>query len=146
LSRVLVTIEGVWIGWLDILHLHIQLVTTSNTALSLIYTLHSSPLHTLGFSVFTSRILAADLYQSHCNCSTHEVFFAQPSSFLSISSQSFDCHHKRLSQLFQLASDPCYIDSGWIQQNLRFHRYSSKMPRLLLAYSLPRESVYRVVT
>jgi hypothetical protein len=40
-------IDGFWIGWLDLLHLiHSQLGTTGNTALSLYYTLCSSPLHT----------------------------------------------------------------------------------------------------
>jgi hypothetical protein len=39
---------------------------------------------TLGFSVFTNRILVTDLLQSHCNFKTHEVFFAQPNSFLAI--------------------------------------------------------------
>jgi hypothetical protein len=29
------------------------------------------------FSVFTSRILATDLWQSHCNYSTHKVFSSQ---------------------------------------------------------------------
>jgi hypothetical protein len=28
------------------------------------------------------RISTQQLYQSHCNCSTHEVFFAQPASFV----------------------------------------------------------------
>jgi hypothetical protein len=39
--------------------------TTGYTALSLFYTL------SLGFSVFTSRILATDLSQSHCNFKSH---------------------------------------------------------------------------
>jgi hypothetical protein len=40
-----------------------QFVLTSNTALSLIYTIYSSLLHThtLGFSVFNSRILVTEL-------------------------------------------------------------------------------------
>jgi hypothetical protein len=39
--------DGFWVGWLDLLHLiHSQLGNTGNTALSLFYTLCSSPLHT----------------------------------------------------------------------------------------------------
>jgi hypothetical protein len=49
--------DGVWIECLDLLLLHAQLVVTSNTALQLIYTLEFTVTHTLGFSVFTSRIL-----------------------------------------------------------------------------------------
>jgi hypothetical protein len=40
---------------------------------------------TLVFSVFISRILATDLWQSHCHCSTHEVYFSQPNSCFDIS-------------------------------------------------------------
>jgi hypothetical protein len=57
------------------------------------FTVTHTHTHTLGFSVFTSRFLSTDfntviIYQSHCNCSTHEVFLAQPNSFLAISRQS----------------------------------------------------------
>jgi hypothetical protein len=48
-----------------------QFETTGNTALSLFYTLSSSPLHALGFSGLTSRIQATDLAQSHCNFKSH---------------------------------------------------------------------------
>jgi hypothetical protein len=53
-----------WIYW----HLiRSQPGTIGNTALSLIYTLQFTITHALWFSVFTSRILAKDLQQSHSN-------------------------------------------------------------------------------
>jgi hypothetical protein len=45
---------------LDLLHLYTQLVITCSTALPLNYTLQFTLIHTLGFSVFTSRILATN--------------------------------------------------------------------------------------
>jgi hypothetical protein len=60
----------------------LESVTTSNTALSLIYTFYSSPLHTLRFSVFTNCILATDLQQSHCQYSLYNLITFLPSSQL----------------------------------------------------------------
>jgi hypothetical protein len=55
------------------------------TALSLIYTLQFTVRHALGFSVFTSRILATDFMTVSLSLQiTHEVFFAQLNSFLTI--------------------------------------------------------------
>jgi hypothetical protein len=48
-----------------------QFGTMANTALSLIYTLCSSPFHTHWDSVFTNRILATGLSQSLCNFKSH---------------------------------------------------------------------------
>jgi hypothetical protein len=69
LSRVLVAIDGVWIGWLDLLT-----SCTINSYLQAIqcyswftqFTVHRYT-HTLGFSVITSRILVTELKQSHCD-------------------------------------------------------------------------------
>jgi hypothetical protein len=52
------------------------------TALLLFYTPSSSPLHTLGVSAFTSRILATDLSQSHWHFKSNGVYFSRPNSFL----------------------------------------------------------------
>jgi hypothetical protein len=71
------------IGFIDILFR--QLVTMGNYSANAISTLYSSLLHPLVSSVLTSRILATDLYQSHCHFKSHmESSFAQPNSFLAI--------------------------------------------------------------
>jgi hypothetical protein len=80
LSRVLVTIDGVWISWLNLLHLYTQLGTTGNySAIADLNTSQFTVTHALGFSVFTSRILATDfnsvITPVVLYCSTHEVFF-----------------------------------------------------------------------
>jgi hypothetical protein len=85
---------GLEIAFID--YFNIQLVITNNIALSLIYTLYSSPLHThththtLGFSVFNSRILATDF---NTVIITRKVFsspadFQIPTELVIISSQS----------------------------------------------------------
>jgi hypothetical protein len=59
---VCVAIDGVWIGWLDLLtHSYTPLATINNYgATADLHTLQFTVTHTLGFSVFTSRILATD--------------------------------------------------------------------------------------
>jgi hypothetical protein len=82
-------------GLNDLIYWHLIHTTRSYkcySALANLHTLQFTVTHTLAFSVFTSRILATDLQQSHCHCSTHKVFLSQPNSFLAISSQSYDCH------------------------------------------------------
>jgi hypothetical protein len=56
------------IGFLDTLYT--QVVITINYSAIAISTLYSSLLHTSVSSVFTSRILATDSLEFHCNCST----------------------------------------------------------------------------
>jgi hypothetical protein len=65
--------------------LYIQLRITGSYSVIAISTLYSSPSHMhLGYSVFTSRIPATDLWLQ----TTHEGVFAQSSSFLAIPFQS----------------------------------------------------------
>jgi hypothetical protein len=67
-------------------------------AIAELHTLQFTVTNTLRFSVFTSCILATVfnvvVIPVYCKCSTHEVFFAQPNSFIAISSQSSSttCH------------------------------------------------------
>jgi hypothetical protein len=66
--------DGFWIGWLDLLTLiHSQLGTTGNySAIAILHTSQFTVTNPLGFSVFTSPILATDLSQSHCNFKSHK--------------------------------------------------------------------------
>jgi hypothetical protein len=64
--------------------------TTGNySAVTHLHTLQFTDTHVVGFSVFTSRILATDFITiSLSHQITYEVFFSQPNSLLAISSQS----------------------------------------------------------
>jgi hypothetical protein len=87
MSCVGVTIDGIWIGWLDLLtpSPFTKLGATDNYSTADI--LHTSELtvsYALRFSVLTSRILATCLQQSRCNfkshmkCSFHSVILYLP--------------------------------------------------------------------
>jgi hypothetical protein len=106
--------EGVWaglirrfldwmIGFIDTLHTVIG--TTGNySATADIHTLQFTVTHALGFSVFTSRILATDLSQSHC-------YFKSPmkSSFHSLIPFLLlfcNCQFRRLNSIQSLCSYP----------------------------------------
>jgi hypothetical protein len=72
------------VGFIDTLFT--QLGTTGNyRAIAILHALQFTVTHTLGFSVFTSRILTTDLQQYDCNLKiTHEVFFAPPNHILAV--------------------------------------------------------------
>jgi hypothetical protein len=139
LSRIMVmTVIGVldWmIGFIDTSYTPLR-STVNHSAIADVQTLQFSVTHTLVFSVFARRILATDLYQSHCNCSTHKGFFLQPGSFLAISSQSSSTADSRDSR-----SSSRYIASGRTHRRHRFHRYLNNTS--VVAYSLPRKRVCR---
>jgi hypothetical protein len=72
------------IGFIDTLYTPFG--TTDNySAIADLRTLQFTVTHALGFSVFTSRILATDFITVSLSLKiTHEVFFAPPNSFLAI--------------------------------------------------------------
>jgi hypothetical protein len=74
-----------------------QLVTTNNTALSLIYTLYKPLTHAESFQ--SSLVISLQgIYNIFTVTAAHqEVYFAHPNSFLAISSQfSYNCQLWRL--------------------------------------------------
>jgi hypothetical protein len=99
--------DGFWIGWLDLLvpctH-NSELQTRQRYCLSRHFT------HSLGLSVFTSRILATDLYQSHYHFKSH-----MKSSFhtqIPISLLYFNGHFWRLDSIQFLCSH-AHIRVSW---------------------------------
>jgi hypothetical protein len=69
--------ENNWLyfGWLDLFALCLQsFLLTINRALSLIYTFQFTVAHALGFSVFTSRLLATYLNTETSTSNHYEVF------------------------------------------------------------------------
>jgi hypothetical protein len=71
-----------WIYW----HLiHSTRYYRQYCAIAILHTFQFAVTHALGFSVFTSRILATDLSQSHCHFKSHKKS-SLPVSF-------FSCHY-----------------------------------------------------
>jgi hypothetical protein len=149
-----------WIYW----HLiHSQLGTTANTALSLIYTLYSSPLHTHYGSQPSLVVTRQRIYNILIVTSNHTwSFFSPPNSLLAIILQlptqfnssapkliSREIGVSKLDWLLQLNSlhgprrkhSPSTVGMA----SLQFRSIATEVTRFLLAYSLPREYVYRGV-
>jgi hypothetical protein len=97
-----------WIEWLDLLHLiHSQIGTTGNTALSLIHTLPSSPLHTHHGS---QSSLVVSLQRSQCHFKSHmksSLHYLIP--FLSF---FYTCQFRRLDSV-QFLRSQAHILTGW---------------------------------
>jgi hypothetical protein len=103
------------------------------TPLSLISTLQFTVTHTLGFSIFTRRILATDFntviipfslnhtLQISLHYSAHKVFSSQLNFFLAISSQlSSTAVSKDFFNSISAGLDPRYRASGRPQQKTPF--------------------------
>jgi hypothetical protein len=124
------------------------------SAIADLHILQFTVTHALGFSVFTNRILATDFITLIVTAAHMKSTFHSPVPFfitalpilIAISSQSFNCHLKRFSQLYLSWPGILVLQSpDGPNRKHRFHLYSSTIPRLLLAYSLQRGPVYRVV-
>jgi hypothetical protein len=136
-----VAIDGVWIGWLDLLYFYTQLVTTCiYSAIADLHTLQFTVTHTLGISVFTSRILATKFNSlvvtahSKCHCtiaymksSIHNLISTNSLLSLLKHPAELNCtQHSTNSQLFpQLAWGLRYIASGPTPQKTPFVTNSS---------------------
>jgi hypothetical protein len=87
LSRVVVTIDGV-LDWMIGFNAPDRFTTRDYrqySAITDLHTLQFTVAHALGFSVFSSRILATDFTTVSLSLQiTHEVFFVPPKSFLAI--------------------------------------------------------------
>jgi hypothetical protein len=84
LARVSVTVDGVldWmIGFIDTSVIHLG-TTGKYSAIADVHTVQLTLTYTLGFSVFTSRILATGFIT--VSLSLQIVFFSPPNSFLAI--------------------------------------------------------------
>jgi hypothetical protein len=108
MSCVFVTIDG-FLDWMNGFTdtLFTQLETIGNySAIADLRTLQFTVTHALRFSVFTSRILATDFSQSHCNFESHmKSYLRRLSSFCS-------CQFRRLDSIQFLCSE-AHIPAGW---------------------------------
>jgi hypothetical protein len=138
------------------------------SAITELHNLQFTVTYALGFSVFISRILATDSIIISLSLQiSHELFFAQPNSFLAIilptaNSIQFLCSQAHIpagwrletrlfsAELFFIATlhGPRREHNLFIIGKACLHRrcIAAEVTRLWLAYSLQRECVYRVVT
>jgi hypothetical protein len=117
------------IGFID--HLYTPLGTTSNySAIVILHTLQFTVTHALGFSIFTSRILATDLQQSHYLFKSHmKPSFHGLSPFLPL---FWNCKFRKLDSVQFLCSQ-AHIMSGWPLETrltlLSFHLHYNNFAR-----------------
>jgi hypothetical protein len=111
-------------------HTFTQFRTTVNySASAILHTLQFTVTHVLVFSVFTSRILATDLSQSHCNFKSHmESSFQGLIPFIPL---FCDCQFRSLDSIEFLCSQ-AHILAGWRLEARTFT--SDSTTRLFYSY------------
>jgi hypothetical protein len=129
--------KRVWIGWLDLLHLiHSQLGTIGNIALSLIYTLCSSPLHTHYGSQSSLGVSRQRIYNSRT-----VMHLLRNCQFWGLDSTEFLCFQAHILAGWLPETGSILYCSCWTLLYNHFERTTQKRQPLLL-----RRPVYRPVT
>jgi hypothetical protein len=106
-----------------------QLETTgSYSAIPILHIFQFTVTHALGFSVFTSRILATDFQHSHCHFKSHKKYFLH--SLIQLLPLSFSCQFRRLdsTRLNSTPLLPDHILAGW---RLETRLFIARLPTLL---------------
>jgi hypothetical protein len=93
------------------------------SAIAILHTLQFTVTHALWFSVFTSRIVATDLLQSHCNFKSH-----MESSFHSL---ILSYHYSAATNSIQFLCSQAHFLAGW---RLETRLFTSRLLVLLDYY------------
>jgi hypothetical protein len=89
---------------------HVFRTTGNYSAITVLHNLQFTVLHALGFSVFSSRILATDLSQSQCNFKSH--LMSSFHSLIPLLPLFCSCLFRRLDCI-QFLCYKAYIPAGW---------------------------------
>jgi hypothetical protein len=94
------------IGFINTLYIHTTRDYRQYSAITILHTLQYTVTHALGFSVFTSHLMATDLSQSHCNFKSHMKSCHSLVPFLPL---FCSCQFRRLDSIQSQA----HIPAGW---------------------------------
>jgi hypothetical protein len=110
LSRVGMIIDGVLVWIYRTLYIHTVRDYRQYSDIAHLHTLQLTVTHALGFSVFTSRILATDLSQLHCHFKSH--IKSSVRSLIPFLPLFCSCQFRRFDSIQFLCSQ-VHILSGW---------------------------------
>jgi hypothetical protein len=111
------------------------------SAIPILHTFQFTVTYALGFSVFTSRIQATDLSQSHCNITSHMGSFLH--SLITFLPLFCSCQFRRRDSIQFLCSH-AHILAGWRLETRLFTRLDySDWSCLLCPFITPRHRLHR---